>query len=437
MKSKKGFIRFIGALCFTLVCLTLSVWLLFAPNSFAVEVIGTKGAPKTPSPASLSSTPDIIVNTTSDVIDFGDGRVEDLPGPDGLVSLREAIRAANATPGHQVIGFNIPTTEGAFDGMVFTIRVKTNYPLDPLWDDRTTIDGSTQTHFTGDTNPYGPEIVINGEMDAGGGLEISSAYNVISDLVINGFLGGPHGIGIKHTGANNNLITRCYVGTNSTGDYPVPNDGEGVSLGSAAENNMIINNVISGNTGDGIAFYEFQGLSTQNNVIQGNYIGTDRTGTNLIGNGRCGIGINLNEFPGLIDRNIIGGTEIGEGNIIMGNKCGISITTKDVDGNIIQGNIISKNHCVGIALGSFNALNHTIIGGLTSGSENMITENGCAGIEVSSNGNQIFGNIIANNQLQGIAVVGSKNRISQNSIFCIILALRKKSEFSSTKSWRQ
>jgi len=37
MKSKKCFIRFPGALCLTLVCLVLSVWLLFTPNSFAGE----------------------------------------------------------------------------------------------------------------------------------------------------------------------------------------------------------------------------------------------------------------------------------------------------------------------------------------------------------------------------------------------------------------
>ena len=378
--------------------------------------INIQNASKTLLPASLSSAPDIIVNTTSDVIDFGDGRVEDLPGPDGLVSLREAIRAANATPGPQVIGFNIPTTDEGFDGMVFTIKVKPFRPLDSLMDDGNTIDGSTQTSFTGDTNPYGPEIVINGDVDAGGGLTISSAYNVISDLVINGFLNSPHGVGIKHGEAyraHHNLVTRCYIGLNATGGSAIPNDGEGVSLGSAAENNMIINNVISGNKGDGISFYEFQGLSTQNNVIQGNYIGTDPTGTNLIGNGRCGIGINLKDFPGFIDRNIIGGTEIGEGNIIMGNNRGICITTTDVDGNIIQGNIISKNG-TGIQLGGpYAVLNHTII------TENMITENTYDGIAIQSSGNQVLGNVIAYNGDWGLFIFGLelKNRVSQNSIF--------------------
>jgi parallel beta-helix repeat protein len=418
MKPIKCFIRFIGAHCLTIVCLTISVWLLYPPKSFAVEVIKNQGASMAPSPEALSNTPDIIVNTTSDVIDFsGNQQVADLPGIDGLVSLREAIKAANATPGPQVIGFNIPIDDPGFGENVFTIKVKTNFPLDPLMDNGTTIDGSTQTSFTGDSNPDGPEIVINGEVDAGGGLEINSAYNVISDLVINGFLKSPHGVGIKSAGAHNNLVTRCYIGLNATGEAAVPNDGEGVSLESAAENNIIINNVISGNIGDGIAFYEFLGLSTQNNVIQGNYIGTDPTGTIIIGNGRFGIGINLNEFSGFIDRNIIGGAEIGDGNIIMGNKCGISITTKDVDGNIIKGNIISKNQGAGIVLGGVNVKNQTIIGGLTLGSENMITENGGAGIEISSNGNQILGNIISHNQGQGIHIEGWENRISRNSIF--------------------
>lgn len=37
MKSKKNFSGFMGVLCLTFVCLTVSAWLLFTPNSFAVE----------------------------------------------------------------------------------------------------------------------------------------------------------------------------------------------------------------------------------------------------------------------------------------------------------------------------------------------------------------------------------------------------------------
>lgn len=73
-------------------------------------------------PACLSKRPDIIVSATSDVVDFGGAQqISDLPGPDGVVSLREAITAANNTTGPNVIGFNIPTNDPGFDGSVFTI----------------------------------------------------------------------------------------------------------------------------------------------------------------------------------------------------------------------------------------------------------------------------------------------------------------------------
>ncbi len=52
----------------------------------------------------------IAVNSTSEAVDFGGAQqVGDLPGPDGLVTLREAIIAANNTAGADVVEFNIPT----------------------------------------------------------------------------------------------------------------------------------------------------------------------------------------------------------------------------------------------------------------------------------------------------------------------------------------
>lgn len=53
----------------------------------------------------LETDVDLFVNTTSDVADFGgDQQLPDLPGPDAVVSLREANMAANNTSGLQVIG---------------------------------------------------------------------------------------------------------------------------------------------------------------------------------------------------------------------------------------------------------------------------------------------------------------------------------------------
>jgi len=137
--------------------------------------------------AAQSTAPDIVVNTTSDVVDFGGNQpLGDLPGPDGAVSLSEAIIAANRTPGPHVIGFHIPVTDPGFNGAVFTIKPHAGFYL---WDDGTTIDGATQTAFTGDTNPWGPEIVLDGSVagDSGGVTLNHSSNHTIRGLVIHSF----------------------------------------------------------------------------------------------------------------------------------------------------------------------------------------------------------------------------------------------------------
>jgi len=56
----------------------------------------------------------IVVDTTDDSIDFGGAQqVGDLPGPDGKISLREAITAANNTTGTQAgRSICVPSTAG-------------------------------------------------------------------------------------------------------------------------------------------------------------------------------------------------------------------------------------------------------------------------------------------------------------------------------------
>src|SRR5688572_436016 len=106
----------------------------------------------------------------------------------GAGSFRQAILDANAngaTP-HTIV-FNIPVADPGFDGNVFTIK-----PLSPLPEMRggITIDGATQTAFSGDTNAFGPEVVLNGSMLAGGsGIVISGDNGGVKNLVVNGFPG--------------------------------------------------------------------------------------------------------------------------------------------------------------------------------------------------------------------------------------------------------
>ena len=78
----------------------------------------------------------------------------------GPGSLRQAISDAlahNSTP--QIIAFQIPTSDPGFDGKTFTIRPLMQLPT---LLGNVVISGTTQAAFAGDTNPLGPEIVLNG-----------------------------------------------------------------------------------------------------------------------------------------------------------------------------------------------------------------------------------------------------------------------------------
>src|SRR2546423_203833 len=69
--------------------------------------------------------------------------------------------------------------------------------------------------------------------------------------------------------------------------------------------NAAARNVISAN-GGGIS------LSSSENVIQGNFIGTDASGTIALGNALDGISFSTSTYIG----NVIGGTVPGAGNVI-------------------------------------------------------------------------------------------------------------------------
>ena len=91
---------------------------------------------------------DIFIVTTTH--DYGPG------------SLREAIRKANNNPGEDLILFHISPKDQGFSGSLGTVNAfvicpKSNLP--PI-KEALTINGSSQTYFTGNTNVDGAEIII-------------------------------------------------------------------------------------------------------------------------------------------------------------------------------------------------------------------------------------------------------------------------------------
>ena len=198
-----------------------------------------------------------------------------------------------------------------------------------------------------------------------------------------------------------------YIGTDITGTVALGNFSNGVVAG---ENALIggtepgARNIISANGDRGnIALGE--GSSGSAAIVQGNYIGTDVTGTRALGNSLAGIHIASHN-------NIIGGVTAAERNVISGNSIGIqlgSFSAAGLSGNVIEGNFIGLNAAGtgalgntehGIAIG--DAINSRI-GGTASGAGNKIAFNGGQGITVSQgSGNVIRGNSIFSNVGLGI-----------------------------------
>lgn len=313
----------------------------------------------------------------------------------GPGSLRQAILDANASGGTDTIAFNIPGSGPQ------TIRPISALPVigDPV-----ILDGYTQPGASPNTNPpeLGSNAVLMIELDgtsAGSafGLTISAGSTTVRGLAINRFVND----GIRLFANGGNVIEGNFLGTDPTGTVALGNGwgivitgGDANTIGGTSPGTR---NLISGNSTAGI----FISGATAN-LIQGNLIGTDITGTADLGNSFSGIV--LQSAP-----NIVGGTTPGARNIISGNDVrGIEANPGLAGtGTFIQGNYIGTDVTgtvdvgnSGAGVGIFNG--SSTIGGVTSGAGNKIAYNGRDGIFVYSPGNAILSNSIFSNVFSGI-----------------------------------
>jgi len=135
---------------------------------------------------------------------------------------------------------------------------------------------------------------------------------------------------------------------------------------------------------DGISLTTSGITRASGTIIEGNFIGTDVTGTISQGNGRHGIFVTT---PG----NRIGGTNEASRNVISGNGfSGIILFQRSGSANIIQGNVVGLNEAGTGRLGNgqdgiflVDSVGN-IIGGTTSASRNVISGNGFSGLELAS-----------------------------------------------------
>jgi hypothetical protein len=202
-----------------------------------------------------------------------------------------------------------------------------------------------------------------------------------------------------------NVVEGNRLGTNGTGTRSL---GFATGLIVTADGTQILDNQISGET-NGVDVY------SDDNVLQGNKVGSNAAGTAKLANF---VGINV--LGG--DGNQIGGDGEGEGNLISGNDASGVQLIADSDGdpaqeNTLEGNLIGTNAAVtgALANGGFADLpgvtisgsSDNTVGGTTAGAGNVIAGNAGAGVQlVDADSNALRGNAIGTD-LAGALVLGN------------------------------
>jgi len=364
-------------------------------------------------------------------------------GPD---SLRAAVAAANATAAADVITFAIPGA-GAH---VITLAT----PL-PALTSPVTINGASQPGFGGS-----PLVQVdNGTGNAGAvGFDLTGGASKVIGLSITRFgtgirlrthfgntitgswigvgadgFGHGNGTGIRigggslnnvvggttaaarnvissndvgveldgtNAGTSGNSIKGNYVGTNTSGGAGGPG-GNTTGIWVHAGGNTIggtaagAGNLVSGNTGGGVL------LSTPlatGNVVEGNLIGTNASGTAAHANGD-GVAIRQGART-----NTIGGTASGARNVISGNAgAGVLVTGVGTSKNVVAGDYIGTTVSGSAALGNHFGVQLAAgasgnrVGGTSPSARNVVSGNAADGVRIGdsgTSGNVVEGNVI-------------------------------------------
>lgn len=335
----------------------------------------------------------------------------------GPGTLLAAMLAANATPGPDQIHFNLPAASR-------TITPAAATPL-PALTEAVVIDATTQPGYAGV-----PLVELSGAnfapLSGVNGLLIQAGGCVVRGLAINRW----KLVGIQISGGSNNIVEGCWVGLALSGTLDAGNTFGGIFINSSPGNRIggtmaAQRNVISGNDDSGILI---RGIASVSNRVEGNFIGLNATGSNIIPNSADGISI-----EGAVST-LIGGEAAGAGNVISGNtRTGIRLGIAPVgirdspfaENTRILGNIIGLDPAGSVDRGNIEDGIYvgpavgTVIGGTSPGARNVISGNNNDGIELAggNEGSVIQGNIIGldgsgtaarANSRHGVAISGGR-----------------------------
>lgn len=390
----------------------------------------------------------ITVDISSDNVDvdWQTATVADLPGPDGHISFSEALIASNNTPGRQTIGFAIPQSDWqlqfALPGRA-VLRTITGFFFRAY--DEVTIDATTQTAFTGDTNPNGGEVAIYGAtlyLNAPNCTLIgfdSSSVEVTGDA---GLVEGNSSMNITVYGGSGSLIRG-----NSGGTIKIDRSNDNVVIGNTVQRVRVLGwfggglpalgNRIGGptlaerNFITGYGTWNSEGypggttvqlFDTVGTRVENNWIGTTPDGLSQ-GSLASTVGVG---FEGQNDDTWIGGNRIagilghGQGPHAAGLLFGYAILIGGSgDGATIVGNTIGLDAqdqptlgsvwgvSVGDVVTSPSTMTNIRVGGAAPGEGNVIAGHLINGVTVGRNVAQVrlSGNAVHSNVQLGIDLV--------------------------------
>ena len=278
------------------------------------------------------------------------------------------------------------------------------------------LDNATQPPSDSRGNVFGGGVAVSGgASDNRIGTDGASVDDVGERNVIGG--SDNDAIDMWGTGTDGNVVAGNYIGTDVTGTRSLGIAGDGVFLAEGASSNWIgVNsiggtafgdegNLISGNGYDGVQIVS--GPGSNGNVVAGNTIGTDVTGTLALGNGGQGVEVDA----GCVD-NTIGGTGLDSGNLISANEAsGIWLNGDGVMGNVVQRNKIGTDVTGTVALGNafwgvvLQEAAENTVGGPAAGAGNLVSGNNQGGVGIR--GIDAVGDIVQGNRI-GTDISGMK-----------------------------
>jgi hypothetical protein len=239
------------------------------------------------------------------------------------------------------------------------------------------------------------------------GLTLEWADITLRGLIVDRFFSGRGGTGISIPYRGLDVIEGCFIGTDNNSTAGIGN-GSGVNVGGSSNTiggtTAAARNVISGNGYTGIY------LDGKDNVVEGNLLGTDLAGAAPLANPGQGIALggSDNTIGGTTAnaRNIIAGAGSSNGaisgggsaDVIEGNFIGTDVTGT---AKIFSGTPSIPDESIGIAVsgGDPQIVHPTTIGGTIAGAGNLISGNGAAGVRT-------LGNLVIEGNLIGTDVTG-------------------------------